>query len=63
LAFFDPCADEHLLPINWKNIRTLSGSQAEGFEQFCCQLASREAMPLGAKFTRKGKPDAGVECY
>ena len=51
------------MPINWKNIRTLNGSQAEGFEQFCCQLASREAMPQGAKFIRKGKPDAGVECY
>ncbi len=49
--------------INWKHIRTLSGSQSEGFEEFCSQLARREPIPQGAKFTRKGKPDAGIECY
>jgi len=51
------------LPINWKHILALNGSQAEGFEEFISQLARREAMPQGAKFTRKGKPDAGIECY
>ena len=51
------------MQINWKHIRTLNGSQSEGFEEFCSQLARRESMPLGARFTRKGKPDAGIECY
>lgn len=51
------------MQINWKHIRTLNGSQTEGFEEFASQLARREATPQGAKFTRKGKPDAGIECY
>ena len=51
------------MQINWKHIRTLNGSQTEGFEEFASQLARREAMLQGAKFTRKGKPDAGIECY
>ncbi len=51
------------MQINWKHIRTLNGSQTEGFEEFASQLARRAAMPQGAKFTRKGKPDAGIECY
>lgn len=51
------------LQINWKHIRPLNGSQTEGFEEFASQLARRQAMPQGSKFTRKGKPDAGIECY
>lgn len=51
------------MQINWKHIRALNGSQSEGFEEFCSQLARRESMPKGAKFARKGKPDAGIECY
>ncbi len=51
------------MQINWKHIRTLNGSQTEGFEEFASQLARRETMLQGAKFTRKGKPDAGIECY
>lgn len=51
------------MQINWKHIRTLNGSQTEGFEEFASQLARRKPMPQGAKFTRKGKPDAGIECY
>jgi len=49
--------------INWKHIRIVNGSQSEGFEEFCSQLARREPVPQGAYFTRKGKPDAGIECY
>ena len=50
------------MAINWTNIRPLNGSQADGFEELCAQLARRES-PDGAKFVRKGIPDAGVECY
>lgn len=49
--------------MNWKHIRTLNGSQSEGFEEFCSQLARREPASRGSTFTRKGKPDAGIECY
>jgi hypothetical protein len=49
--------------ISWKHIRTLNGSQSEGFEEFCSQLARREPVPEGSAFTRKGTPDAGIECY
>jgi hypothetical protein len=49
--------------INWKHIRTLNGAQSEGFEEFCTQLARRESVVTGSVFTRKGKPDAGIECY
>ena len=48
--------------ISWKDIRPLNGSQAGGFEELCAQLARAEG-PSGAKFERKGVPDAGVECY
>ena len=48
--------------IDWKDIRPLNGSQDESFEELCAQLARTES-PDGAKFERKGTPDAGVECY
>lgn len=48
--------------LNWNQIRTLEGSQQEGFEEFVCQLARLEPVGEKAKFIRKGKPDAGVEC-
>ena len=51
------------MQINWKHIRTLNGAQSEGFEEFCTQLARREPVVTGSAFTRKGKPDAGIECY
>lgn len=51
------------MQINWKHIRTLNGAQSEGFEEFCTQLARRESIANGSVFTRKGKPDAGIECY
>ena len=50
------------MQFNWNDIRSLNGSQANGFEELCAQLARAES-PDGAKFERKGTPDAGVECY
>lgn len=47
---------------NWHSIRALNGSQSDGFEELCAQLARAET-PKGANFNRKGSPDAGVECY
>jgi hypothetical protein len=47
--------------IDWKAIRPLNGSRADGFEELCAQLARAEC-PLDARFERKGTPDAGVEC-
>jgi hypothetical protein len=48
--------------VDWKKIRPLNGSQADGFEELCVQLARAEC-PQDARFERKGRPDAGVECY
>lgn len=48
---------------NWNQIRTLAGSQQEGFEEFVCQLARLEPIEESKKFIRKGKPDGGVECF
>lgn len=50
------------MQFNWNDIRSLNGSQADGFEEFCAQLARAET-PSEAEFVRKGTPDAGVECY
>ena len=47
---------------SWQAIRPLNGSQANGFEELCAQFARVEC-PDGAKFDRKGSPDAGVECF
>ena len=49
--------------INWNNIRPINGDQKEGFEEFISQLARKENIPNKQRFIRKGKPDAGVECY
>ena len=48
--------------LNWSDLRTLNGSQRDGFEELCAQLARLET-PTGAEFIRKGSPDAGVECF
>ena len=48
--------------LNWSDLRALNGSQWEGFEELCGQLARIET-PTGAEFVRKGSPDAGVECF
>ena len=52
----------HSLNIDWRNIRPLHGSQANGFEEMCTQLA-RQEISAGVRFERKGVPDGGVECY
>lgn len=50
------------MSINWNALRTWDG-QRSAFEELCCQLAAYEEVPAGSKFTRKGTPDAGVECF
>ena len=50
------------MALDWKAIHPLNGSQASAFEELCAQLARAET-PDGAKFHRKGSPDAGVECF
>lgn len=51
-----------MINIDWNAIRPLNGSQADGFEELCAQLARIEC-PTGLHFVRKGAPDAGVECF
>jgi len=51
--------------VDFANIRSLDGSQRDGFEEFCCQLARRESdVPDGSTFVRyRGAGgDGGVEC-
>ena len=50
------------MDLKWKGIHSLEGSQAKAFEELSAQLARVET-PDGACFTRKGSPDAGVECF
>ncbi len=50
--------------IDFKDIRTHTGTQDKGFEELCCQLASFEEVPKDSIFRRKGAGgDGGVECY
>lgn len=51
------------MSLNWTQLRSWDGSQNRAFEELCCQLAHAESFPAGSRFTRKGTPDAGVECY
>jgi hypothetical protein len=51
------------VPSDWLKIRHWNGSQNLAFEELCCQLAHGEPVPEGSRFTRKGTPDAGVECF
>jgi len=51
-----------MIKVDWKAIRPLNGSQDDGFEELCAQLARIE-IPSGSQFIRKGTPDGGVECY
>ncbi len=51
-----------MINIDWNAIRSLNGSQADGFEELCAQLARAECS-AGLHFVRKGVPDAGVECF
>jgi len=48
--------------IRWHEIRAQDGSQEDGFEELCAQLARVEA-PHDSNFFRTGEQDAGVECY
>lgn len=48
--------------LDWTAIRPLNGGREKGFEELCSQLARME-VSQGARFIRKGTPDAGVECY
>ncbi|MGH7773697.1 MAG: AVAST type 2 anti-phage system protein Avs2 [Candidatus Binatia bacterium] len=48
--------------VDWKSIRPINGTCPEGFEELCSQLADAER-PKDTSFVRKGRPDAGVECY
>lgn len=48
--------------LNWSDLRASNGSQREGFEELCSQLARLET-PTNAEFVRKGNPDSGVECF
>jgi hypothetical protein len=52
-----------MLSINWHGIRPINGDQREGFEEFITQIARKENIPNAKQFIRKGKPDAGVECF
>jgi hypothetical protein len=49
--------------IDFRRIRTHHGSQQDGFEEFCCQLAGCERPEGAVRFVRNAPPDAGVECY
>ena len=49
--------------LNWADLRSINGSQQNGFEELCCQLVRYEDVPVDSKYFRKGTPDAGVECY
>jgi len=51
------------MSINWNNLRSWNGSQEYSFEELCSQLAAAEPVPEGARFFRKGTPDAGGECF
>lgn len=51
------------MAVNWHDITPLNGTQNDGFEELVCQLARKEEISDKKKFIRKGKPDAGVECY
>src|SRR3954469_2505126 len=45
-------------------IRQHRGSQADAFEELCCQLANDEPIKDRVRFDRKGRGgDAGVECF
>lgn len=51
------------MEFEWESLRAWNGSVDGAFEELCCQLARHNEPGAGARFTRKGAPDAGVECY
>jgi len=48
--------------LDWSRLRPAPDARSS-FEELCCQLAAREAMPEGSTFTRLDPPDGGVECF
>ena len=48
--------------LDWGRLRPAPAGWSS-FEELCCQLAARERMPKGSKFTRLNSPDGGVECF
>ena len=51
------------MTIDFHRIRAHRGSQQNGFEELCCQLAGCERPENAARLVRNAPPDAGVECY
>lgn len=51
------------MAINWPQLRNWNGDQRNSFEELCCQLVAQEPVQTGSRFFRKGRPDAGLECY
>lgn len=49
--------------IEWGKLRAWNGDQRLAFEALCRQLAEAEQFPPGSKFTPKGSPDGGIECF
>lgn len=50
--------------IDLYEIRQHRGTQADAFEELCCQLANDEPLKDRIRFDRKGRGgDAGVECF
>ncbi len=54
---------QEMQTFDWSELRPHNGTQHAAFEELCCQLASREAVPAGSVFHRLGTPDGGVEGY
>lgn len=52
-----------MIPVDWNLLRAIDGSQQNGFEELCAQLAAGEDKPTDASFVRRAPPDAGIECY
>ena len=53
---------QKIISLNWHAIRAINGGQEKGFQELITQLARREC-PTVSKFSGKGNPDAGVECF
>jgi len=50
--------------IDFKELRVHRTSQADAFEELCCQLAGDEPLTDRVRFDKKGTGgDGGVECF
>jgi hypothetical protein len=47
----------------WDKLREFNGSVENAFEELCAQLARAKKMPEGARFTRNGLKDGGIEFF